>query len=118
MTMSSKTIESAAESLYGDERLRSNLTDKEAKVILDWAVRQMEARAKAMSADANAPKMISPAEFDRVREVVMAINAAARKPDHRPLAQLVAEIVPTLTDSKVLTREEVNSLVKVLAQEK
>jgi hypothetical protein len=39
------SLERAAERLYEDERLRRGLTDDEAKVLLDWAMSQLDAAA-------------------------------------------------------------------------
>ncbi|MBI4790975.1 MAG: hypothetical protein HY782_28430 [Chloroflexi bacterium] len=115
MKPSGKTLESAAESLWEDERLRSNLTDTEAKQILDWAVKLMEARARPATSDANAPKMVNPGDLDRMRHLVVTINSVAHKPGDLALPEVIAEVIPAMTCGKPLTREEVLGLLTVIA---
>lgn len=125
MAAPDKTVESAAESLFGDERLRSNLTDGEANLVLNWATGWLDKRATPAApaagvstlAKSSGPKRVSQADIDRVRQMVSAINGIARKPGTPRLADAVAELAagPAAGDPP-LTRQEVFSLLTVLAQ--
>ena len=124
MAAPDKTVESAAESLFGDERLRSNLTDGEANLVLNWATGWLDKRATPAApaagvstlAKSSGPKRVSQADIDRVRQAVSAINGVARKSGTPRLADAMAEIVTPLASSQPLTRQEVLSLLTVLAQ--
>lgn len=124
MATPDKSVESASESLFGDERLRSNLTDDEANLVLNWATGWLDRRATlsppppgaAVVAKAAGGKRVGQADIDRVRQAVSAINGVARKSGTPRLADAVAEIVPPLAGSQPLTRQEVLSLLTVLAQ--
>lgn len=108
-----KAIQSAGESLYGDESLRSNLTDSEAKVVLDWALSWITERVN-MARDEAGAKQIVQNELARVRAAVSAINASAKKPGALKLAEVVAAMDTTLSGGKALAREEVFALVTLL----
>ncbi len=125
MAAPDKTVESAAESLFGDERLRSNLTDGEANLVLNWATGWLDKRATLAApaagaptlAKATGPKRVSQADIDRVRQMVSTINDIARKPGAPRLADAVTALAagPAAGDQP-LTRPEVLSLLTVLAQ--
>lgn len=125
MAVPDKTVESAAESLFGDERLRSNLTDGEANLVLNWATGWLDKRANVAApatgaptvAKVSGPRRVSQADVDRVRQMVSAINDIARKPGAPRLADAVAALAagPAAGDQP-LTRQEVLSLLTVLAQ--
>ena len=124
MATPDKSVESAAGSLFGDERLRSNLTDDEANLVLNWATAWLDRRATpppplsgaAVAGKALGGKRVSQQDIDRVRQAVGVINGVARKSGTPRLADAVAEIVPPLAGSQPLTRQEVLSLLTVLAQ--
>ncbi len=122
MATPDKTVESAAEGLYGDERLRSNLTDDEANLVLNWAVGWLEKRANvpapglAMGSKTPTAKRVSQASIDQVRQVVSSINGAARAPGTPRLDTTIPEILRPVVGDKPLTRQEVLKLLTVLAQ--
>lgn len=77
-------LQGVAEQLMEDERLRSNLDDDQAKIVLDWALAWMGAQINA-APDAPAAEQIARAELARVRDALRAVNALARaKPAAMP----------------------------------
>lgn len=100
-----KVIESVSECLYGDERLRSNLTDGEAKIVLTWAQNWIGERINTARDEAMA-KQIAQNELARVQPTLLAINALAKKPGVPRLSDAVSALDPTLKGGKPLTREE------------
>ena len=78
-----KIIQSAAENLYGDERLRSNLTDDEGKIVLDWALGRISVQVNAAHHEV-AAKLAAQKELARVRPVVAALNASIRQAGRSP----------------------------------
>ncbi len=66
-------VESAAEKLIEDERLRSNLTDDEANAVVDWAIAWLDGRASA-APDAESAGQVVQAELGRVRPAMQKIN--------------------------------------------
>ncbi len=105
-----RTVETAIEGLYEDERLRSNLEDHEAEVVLKWAEDWLTERA-AQAHDEASAKQIVEAESRRVRAVLGALNDL--KPDSG-LPEAVAAIEPLLAGGKPFTREELLTLLTVL----
>lgn len=106
-------IQNASESLLEDERLRSNLTDSEAKVVLDWALEWISAQVNAARDEASA-KQIAQSELVRVRQIMSTINALAKQPGPLHLADAVAALDALLQANRVLTREEIFSLLTAL----
>lgn len=113
MAQFDKIIQNAAESLYGDERLRSNLTDSEAKVVLDWAVNWITEQVNAARDEASA-KQVAQNELVRVRQTAIALNALAAKSDTLRLADALAAVA-SAQPSATLTREQVLSLATSFA---
>jgi hypothetical protein len=112
-----KVIRNAAESLYGDERLRAHLTDSEAQVVLGWAESWVTERLNSQVAAAStevAAKKIADSELARVRQVAVALNSLAQKPGTIRLADAVAAFEAPLTGGKAFTREEVLSLLTMI----
>ena len=107
-------IQRAAESLYGDERLRSNLTDSEAKIILDWAVSWVAGQVSAAS-DETSAKQIAQTELARVRQISSALNGLAAKNAIPRLEDAIAAINTSTPTSAPLTREQVLSLATLFA---
>ncbi|MBI4630287.1 MAG: hypothetical protein HY740_00930 [Chloroflexi bacterium] len=66
-------IESAAEKLSGDERLRSNLTDDEFNPILDWAITRLEKKT-AKAKDKAAAQKIAAKELNQIESAMKVIN--------------------------------------------
>ena len=76
--MPNAILQGVAEQLMEDERLRSNLDDVQAKIVLDWAIAWMGAQVNA-AADAPAAAQIAGAELARVRDALRAVNASAKE---------------------------------------
>jgi hypothetical protein len=107
-------IQRAAESLYGDERLRSNLTDSEAKIVLNWAASWVAGQVSA-ARDEPGAKQIAQNELARVRQIVGALNALAAKNATPRLEDAIAAINTGTPTSAPLTREQVLSLATLFA---
>jgi hypothetical protein len=104
-----QAVRGAAESLYGDERLRSNLTDSEAKIVLDWAVGWVSGQVSAASDEPGA-KQIAQNELKRVRQIAGALNALAAKNSALRLDEAKAAILACASTLPPLTSEQVLSL--------
>jgi hypothetical protein len=113
MAQFDKIAQSAAESLYEDERLRSNMTDGEAKVVLDWALGWISSQVNAGRDEASA-KQIAQSELARVRQTVNAINALAKQPGPLRLSDAIAALDASLPSNRAFSREEIFSLLTVL----
>jgi hypothetical protein len=107
-----KVVQNAAEKLLGDERLRSNLTDPEAKIVLDWALTRLKAQTNSAKDEAGAMQVAS-SEMTRIRAMLNAINAIAKSATPR-LAEGVASIEPSLQGGKPFTRQEIMVLLTML----
>lgn len=115
MAQFDRIIQNAAEKLYEDERLRSNLTDSEAKIVLDWAAGWITAQVSAARDEASA-KEVAQNELARVRQTTTALNALAAKDATPRLADVIAAIdAGGAQTSATLTREQVLSLATTLA---
>jgi hypothetical protein len=111
-----KMIQNVAEKLYEDERLRSNLTDSEAKVVMDWAMSWITEQVNA-ARDETSAKQIAQTEMARVRQTANAWNALAAKDATPRLVDAIAAIdLGGVQASAALTREQVLSLATSLAR--
>ena len=113
MAQFERTIRRAVEQLYEDERLRSNLTDSEAKIVLDWAAGWIESQVSNAPDDTRAIQ-IAQSELARVRQTTNAINALAKKPGTLRLSDAVATLDASLSAKQAYTREEVFALITAL----
>jgi hypothetical protein len=68
-----QVIQRAAEKLMEDERLRSNLTDDEANLLLNWAIEWVKRRVSAAPDEATACQTAQ-AEIARLRPAMAKIN--------------------------------------------
>jgi hypothetical protein len=109
-----RIVQNAAEKLYEDERLRSNLTDGEAKVVLDWASGWVADQVNA-ARDETAAKQIVQDELARVRQTTATLNALAKKPGALRLADAVAALEPAVQVQEEMSREQVLKLATELA---
>jgi len=73
MSAYDKIVKSTAERLMEDERLRSNLADDEAKLLIDWALAWLEGRAVKANNEAAARQMVQ-TEMTRLRPAMHKIN--------------------------------------------
>ena len=109
-----KIIQRVTEPLYEDEQLRSNLTDDEAKVVLDWATQWIQEQVGPAKDEASA-KQIAQRALVRVRPVISAINALAAQPGELRLSDAVAVLEPVLAGNQKLSRPQVFGLLTILA---
>ncbi len=110
-----KIVQNAVEKLYEDERLRSNLTDGEAKIVLDWAAGWLADQANA-ARDETSARQIVQNELARVRQTANALNALAAKDATPRLADAIAAVDGGVQPSATLTREQVLSLATTVAR--
>jgi hypothetical protein len=105
MSKFERVVQGAAERLVEDEALRSNLTDDEMNVLINWAIEWLEGRVDK-AADEAAARQAAQAEIKRLRPAMQEINhqlAAGETPDVDALPS--AEAVPgALPDRKALIR--------------
>ena len=83
MSKFESVVQGAAERLLEDEVLRSNLTDDEANVLINWAIEWLEGRV-AQSRDQAAARQAAQIEIGRLRPALREINrrlAAGEAPD-------------------------------------
>jgi hypothetical protein len=78
MTKYDNIIQSAAEKLLEDERLRASLSDDEASLLVNWAIGWLEERVST-APDSAAAKQIAQAELARLRPSMQEINTQLRK---------------------------------------
>ncbi len=109
-----KIVQKAAENLLGDERLRSNLTDEEAKISLDWALERIRTQVSTARDEASA-RSVAQKQLARVRPVLLAINALGKKPGTPGLAGALAALEPSLVAGQPLSRAETIALLTTLA---
>ena len=113
-------VQSAAERLLEDEVLRSNLTDDEANVLINWAIEWLEGHV-ATSRDEAAARQAAQAEIGRLRPALREINrrlAAGEAPDAGmspglPSASAVATASP---DRKALIRSLIAQKVEAWSE--
>ncbi len=106
MELFDKTIQQATERLYEDERLRSHLTDAEAKIVLGWAQNWIATQVQAADNETSA-QQIAQSEFTRVRQTVGVMNSLAAKEGTLNLAQAIAALEPQVKMQQTPSREDV-----------
>ncbi len=109
-----QVIESASEKLLEDERLRSNMTDRESKMVMDWALGWMETKINA-ARDETGAKRVAQRELSRVRGMLSVINGLAKQSAVPVLSDSVHALEPALKRGRDFTREEVFYLLIALA---
>ena len=90
MSKFKSVVQGAAERLLEDEALRSNLTDDEMNVLINWAIEWLEGRVDKASDEA-AARQVAQAEIKRLRPALQEINhrlAAGETPDVDVLSSL------------------------------
>lgn len=100
-----QTIQRTAERLYEDEKLRANLQDDEAKIVLGWAEDWLAAKISA-AGDENQAKQIAQDEWTRVRQAVTTINTLAAKPGALKLSDMVATFEPPMQAMSASSRAQ------------
>ncbi len=109
-----RIAERAAESLYEDEKLRSNLTDSEAEIVLNWASEWLSAQVSAALDEATAQK-IAQTTGQQVRQVVSTLNSLAKKGPFTN-KQGMAALEPLLKQDPSLPRRDLVTIVGNLTQ--
>jgi hypothetical protein len=109
-----KIVQRATESLYADERLRSNLTDDEAKVVLGWAAGRIADQIN-FAPDGTSATQIARDESTRVRQVLTALNTLAKKPGALRFADAMAALEPVIQVRQAMPREQILKLATELA---
>lgn len=113
MTSYNDVMESAAEKLSGDERLRSNLTDDEFNPILDWAIAWLDEKM-AKASDGTAARQIAQNELKRIELAMTAINdllPAGTTPTLEEAVKLLNWKMPT---QKIEVKDRVSLIKEVL----
>lgn len=108
-----KIIRHATEQLYKDERARSNLTDDEARIVLDWAARWIEEQVMVAPDEASAEQVAQQA-LARVRLVINALNTLAAQPDELRLADALNALETPLKISHGVPRTQLFKMVTAL----
>ena len=83
MSTFESVVQGAAERLVEDEALRSNLTDDEMNILINWAIEWLEGRVDKASDEA-AARQAAQAEIKRLRPALQEINhrlAAGETPE-------------------------------------
>lgn len=106
---STRFAERASESLFEDEKLRSNLTDAQANLLLTWASDWLTAQISAAQDDASAQR-IAQNKGQAVRKVVATLNGLAQKGAFTT-AQGMALLDPLLKKDKSLSRQDLSALL-------
>jgi hypothetical protein len=73
MSTYEKLVQSAAEKLMEDERLRTNLADDEAQLLVNWAIAWLQDHI-ARARDESAARQVAQAETTRLRSAMQRIN--------------------------------------------
>lgn len=114
MAQFDRLVQGASERLYGDERLRSNLTDKEANTVLGWAAEWIGKQVAALS-DEDAAKHVAESELDRVRRAVAALNDLAGGGAAVRMDEAMRAVAASAKAESALTPEQVLQLASKLA---
>ena len=109
-----RIVQKTSERLYEDERLRSNLTDREAEWVLDWASKVIETRINAATDELTASQ-IAQNESERVREFLTMLNGFAKQSNSPSLVDSVLALQPKLAQGRDFSREETFYLLAALA---
>jgi len=103
----------AVESLMEDERLRSNLTDYEAEVVMNWANNWLE--RKILSAPEEKVEEVARKEKERVRNLLISLNNMLLYSRSPTLSMAVGLVEKHLNEGVPLSTKEILELVTELA---
>ncbi len=101
-----RIVSRIAEQLLEDERLRSNLTDAEAKTVLDWGLMWLE-RQIAQARDEEQARRIAASAALRVRQVLETINEGTATRQKGDLSSALKRIEALLSREQGPTRAEI-----------
>ncbi len=107
-----RIAERAGESLYEDEKLRSNMTDAEAEIVLNWASEWLSSQVSA-APDEGTAQQIAQVKGQQVRKVVSALNKLCKN-EKMTLAQGASALEPLMTGGKPLARKDILTLLTTL----
>ena len=110
MALFDKIIQQATERLYEDERMRSNFTDAEAKIVLSWGQNWIATEVQKAKTEAQA-QQIAQSESTRVRQTVGTMNTLAAKPGALNLNQAIAALEPQVKLQQTMPREKIFKLL-------
>jgi hypothetical protein len=120
MSTFENVIQSAAEKLMEDERLRANLTDDEANILVNWALEWLEG-CVTKARDEAAARQAAQAEISRLRPAMQKISdlLVSDKAPALPAAVKALGLSPSgPAASKALDRKAlIRSLTAQLAEE-
>ncbi len=103
-------IQSTAEQLLEDEQWRSNLEDRESKIVLDWALEWLGKQMRSAPDEARA-HAIAERELARVRAIAKTINSLAKRRGKLKLAEVSRSLETALPPQRALARAETAALV-------
>jgi len=103
----------AVESLMEDERLRSNLTDYEAEVVMNWANNWLE--RKILSAPEEKVEEVARKEKERVRNLLISLNNMLLYSRSPTLSMAVGLVEKHLNEGVPFSTKEILELVTELA---
>ncbi len=107
-------VEKVTEQLYADERLRSNLTDDEATVVLDWAAQWIKGQVAAASDEPDAKRVVERA-LTLVLPVIKAINAYAARGGEWRVSDALVALEPASKQDQAFPQTQVVELLTALA---
>ena len=115
-----QVVQSAAEKLLEDERLRGNLTDDEANLLVNWAIERLESRVDRAQ-DETTARATAQAEVARLRPAMSKINAllaAGKTPTTADVAQALGLRASRATAHGRLDRKSlIQTLTSQLSEE-
>jgi hypothetical protein len=115
-----RVVQSAAEKLLEDERLRGNLTDDEANLLVNWAVERLESRVDRAQ-DETTARATAQAEVARLRPAMSKINAllaAGKTPTAADVTQALGLRASRATAQGQLDRKSlIQTLTSQLSEE-
>ncbi len=103
----------AVESLMEDERLRSNLTDYEAEVVMNWANNWLE--RKILSVPEEKVEEVARKEKERVRNLLISLNNMLLYSRSPTLSMAVGLVEKHLNEGVPFSTKEILELVTELA---
>ncbi len=90
----SSIAQSAAEQLLEDGELRSNLTDDEANILIDWAIKWLEGQVDKAPDEAAARQMAKD-ERGRLRKALQEVNHQMTGSEGKPSGLSATRAVPS-----------------------
>ena len=111
-----RVVQSAAEKLLEDERLRGNLTDDEANLLVNWAVERLESRVDRAQ-DETTARATAQAEVARLRPAMSKINALLAADKTPTTADVAQALGLRASRATALGRLDRKSLIQTLTSQ-